>query len=89
MARLYLVIIVLGVLGGVGYGAWQYYNDTQQRIQTLAENNAKLETALETSEKSINAMREQAAQLQSQLKNYKKTYKKQNNTEIILQDLDS
>ena len=62
MARLYLVIIVLGVLGGVGYGAWQYYNDTQQRIQTLAENNAKLETALETSEKSINAMREQAAQ---------------------------
>ena len=62
MARLYLVIIVLGVLGGVGYGAWQYYNDTQQRIQTLAENNAKLETVLETSEKSINAMREQAAQ---------------------------
>ena len=62
MARLYLVIIVLGVLGGVGYGAWQYYNDTQQRIQTLAENNAKLETALETSEKSIDAMREQAAQ---------------------------
>ena len=62
MARLYLVIIVLGVLGGVGYGAWQYYNDTQQRIQTLAENNAKLETALETSEKSINEMREQAAQ---------------------------
>ena len=62
MARLYLVIIVLGVLGGVGYGAWQYYNDTQQRIQTLAENNAKLETALETSEKSINTMREQAAQ---------------------------
>ena len=33
MARLYPVIIVLGVLGGVGYGAWQYYNDTQQRIQ--------------------------------------------------------
>ena len=31
-------------------------------LQTLAENNAKLETALETSEKSINAMREQAAQ---------------------------
>ena len=56
----------------------------------LAENNAKLETALETSEKSINAMREQAAlKLQSQLKNYKKTYKKQNNTEIIPQDLDS
>ena len=62
MARLYLLIIVLGVLGGVGFGAWKYYTDTQQRIQTLAENNAKLETALETSEASINALQAQAEQ---------------------------
>ena len=62
MARAYLLIIVLGVLGGVGFGAWKYYTDTQQRIQTLAENNAKLETALETSEASINALQAQAEQ---------------------------
>jgi len=70
MARAYLLIIVLGVLGGVGFGAWKYYTDTQQRIQTLAENNAKLETALETSEASINALQaqaEQTAQLTAQL----------------------
>jgi len=72
MARLYLLIIVLGVLGGVGFGAWKYYTDTQQRIQTLAENNAKLETALETSEASINELQsqaEQSAQLTLQLQN--------------------
>lgn len=62
MARLYLLVILLGVLGGVGFGAWKYYSDTQQRIQTLAENNAKLETALETSEASINTLQAQAEQ---------------------------
>ena len=62
MARLYLVLLLLGVLGGVGYAAYGYYTSTQQRIQTLAENNAKLETALETSESSINALQEQAQQ---------------------------
>jgi len=72
MARVYLLVIVLGLLGGVGFGAWKYYTDTQQRIQTLAENNAKLETALETSEASITALQaqaEQSAQLTLQLQN--------------------
>ena len=54
MARLYLVLLLLGVLGGVGYGAYGYYTSTQQRIQTLSENNAKLEVAIEQSEKSVN-----------------------------------
>ena len=63
MARAYLLIIVLGVLGGVGFGAWKYYTDTQQRIQTLAENNAKLETALETSEASIATLKADNARL--------------------------
>ena len=65
MARAYLLIIVLGVLGGVGFGAWKYYTDTQQRIQTLSENNAKLETALQTSEASVTAL--QTAVLTKQL----------------------
>jgi hypothetical protein len=72
MARLYVLLLVFGLLGGVGFGAWKYYTDTQQRIQTLAENNAKLETALETSEASITALQtqaEQSAQLTLQLQN--------------------
>ena len=70
MSRVYILLLVFGLLGGVGFGAWKYYTDTQQRIQTLAENNAKLETALETSEASITALQaqaEQTAQLTAQL----------------------
>ena len=48
LARLYLVIIVLGVLGGVGWFGYQYYVSTQNAIKTLTANNAKLETAHKT-----------------------------------------
>jgi len=61
MARLYLVLLLLGVLGGVGYGAYGYYTSTQQRIQTLSENNAKLEVAIEQSEKSVKLLKSEAA----------------------------
>ena len=47
-ARLYLVIIVLGVLGGVGWFGYQYYTSSQNAIRTLTANNAKLETAQKT-----------------------------------------
>jgi len=47
-ARLYLVIIVMGVLGGVGWVGYQYYVNTQNAIRTLTANNAKLETAQQT-----------------------------------------
>ena len=45
MARLYILIIVLGILSAVGYGAFLYYKDTQTRIAILTSNNAKLKTA--------------------------------------------
>ena len=51
-----MLLIVLGLLGGVGYGAYYYYKDTQQRIQTLSENNAKLEVAAKLQEETINTM---------------------------------
>ena len=44
MTRIYGIFIILTVLAGVGYGVYYYYNDTQARIATLRENNAKLET---------------------------------------------
>jgi len=64
MIKLYLILIVLAVLGSVGYGAVWYYNDTQARIATLRENNAKLEIAVETAEQSINNLQEEAARSQ-------------------------
>ena len=53
MIKVYLFLIIMGVLGAVGYGGYLYYKDTQQRIAILTENNAKLEIAIQISEESI------------------------------------
>ena len=58
MLRVYMLIIVVGLIGGVVYGAYAYYNDTQQRIKTLQENNAKLETVAKTNELTINSLQQ-------------------------------
>ena len=56
MLKIYMLIFVLGIIGGVGYGAYAYYQDTQQRIATLQTNNAKLETVAKTNELTITSM---------------------------------
>ena len=58
MLRMYMLIIVVGLIGGVVYGAYAYYHDTQQRIKTLQENNAKLETVAKANELTINSLQE-------------------------------
>ena len=58
MLKVYMLIIVVGLVGGVIYGAYAYYNDTQQRIKTLQENNAKLETVAKANELTINSLQE-------------------------------
>ena len=45
MAKIYLTIIIMGIVGGVGWFAYNYYVTTQTRIGILTANNAKLETA--------------------------------------------
>ena len=45
MTKIYIMIIILGILSAVGYGAFLYYKDTQTRISVLTSNNAKLKTA--------------------------------------------
>ena len=56
MLKIYMLIIVVGLLGGVVYGAYAYYQDTQQRIATLQQNSAKLETVAKTNELTITSM---------------------------------
>ena len=58
MLKIYMLIIVVGLLGGVVYCAYAYYKDTQQRIATLQQNNAKLETVAKTNELTINSLQE-------------------------------
>ena len=68
LARFYLVIIILGVLGGVGWFGYQYYVETQNAIRTLSANNAKLDTALQTTTKSFETYR---ANVQQEIEEFK------------------
>ena len=72
MLKIYMLIVVLGLVGGVVYGGYYYYKDTQERIQTLTENSAKLEQAAKIQEETINTMiedREKMAELNKGLQN--------------------
>jgi Na+-transporting NADH:ubiquinone oxidoreductase subunit NqrC len=68
--KLYLLIVVVGLVGGVVYGGFYYYKDTQARIQILTENTAKLEVAKKMQDDTITAMiedREKFAELNKEL----------------------
>ena len=62
-----VMAVLMFAMGGAFY--W-YYNDTQERIGVLRENNAKLETAIAISEESIKSLQadmEKFAELNKQL----------------------
>jgi len=70
MFRIYILIVVIGLVGGVVYGGWYYYKDTQARIQVLTENSAKLEIAARFQKNTIDALiadAEKFAKLNSEL----------------------
>ena len=56
MIKIYAIIVVIGLLGGVVYGAKYYYDTTQNTIAQLRDNNAKLEVANETNQATIRQM---------------------------------
>ena len=58
MARIYIFLFVLVILGGIGYGAYFVYNDTMQRMAVLRDNNAKLEVAVKAKDSTIKALKE-------------------------------
>ena len=70
MLKIYLLLFVLGIIGGVGYGVYYYYKDTQARIAILTENSAKLEIAATTQKNTIDTLMADAkkyAELNSEL----------------------
>ena len=56
MIRVYIMIVVIGLVGGVVFGGYSYYRSTQQRIATLTSNNAKLEIAVKSKDEALNFM---------------------------------
>ena len=84
MARFYILLFVLVILGGIGYGAYFIYNDTMQRMATLRDNNAKLEVAVKAKDSTIKALKEN---MEKQIKltkdlNNKLTIAEENNKKI-------
>ena len=79
MIKVYLALMVIGIIGAVGYGGYIYYKDTQARIQTLAENSAKAEQAAKIANETINTMiedRERLAELNKGLQKELQTAEK-------------
>ena len=58
-------------MGGVGY--W-YYNDTQARMAILQENNAKLETAVQTNEQALESLQADDASAQNEISSLNAAY---------------
>jgi len=54
--RLYVLIVVVGLVGGSVAGAYYYYTDSQARIQALIENTAKLEIAKQIQDDTISTL---------------------------------
>ena len=84
MARLYIFIFIIAILGGIGYGAYFIYNDTMKRMSILRDNNAKLEVAVKAKDSTIKALKEN---MEKQIKltkdlNNKLTIAEENNKKI-------
>ena len=63
MIKIYMALMIAGLLASFGYGAYWYYSDTQQRIATLRENNAQLEVAVQTANASVDTLRADVAKI--------------------------
>jgi len=54
--RLYIGIVIVGLVGGAIAGGYYYYTDSQARIQALIENTAKLQMAKQVQDDTISAL---------------------------------
>lgn len=60
MIKVYLFLIVVGIMGSAGYGGYKYYLWSQETMNTLRENNVKLEAVTVTQANTIKTMTENA-----------------------------
>ena len=56
MLKIYIFLLIVAILGGVGYGGYVNYIDTQERLGVLRENNAKLVVANDAKDATIKEM---------------------------------
>lgn len=65
-----MALILLFTMGGF----YLYYQDTQKRIAILVENNAKLETAVQTNEQAISSLKANIASANAELNRVNKAF---------------
>lgn len=70
----------------MGGGAYWYYNDTQEKIKILTENNAKLETAVQTNEQALAAQTAAFESMQKQNEKLQKEWTEINNRNRSLEN---
>ena len=68
MFKLYGILLIIGIVGAIGFGAKYYYDTTQNKIAVLQDSNAKLELVAETNQNTINQLQEDNAKM-NQLSN--------------------
>ena len=67
-AKIYLTIIILAILSGLCYTAYNYVMMTRAEIATLRENSAKLEGAVKQSQETITQIQRQQVQIEDATK---------------------
>ena len=63
MFKIYGIILIIGIVGAIGFGAKYYYDTTQNKIAVLQDSNAKLELVAETNQSTINRLQEDNAKM--------------------------
>lgn len=66
MFKVYAFLAVFGIVGAIIFGAYTEYKDMQNRIATLRENNAKLETVAKANMEALEKATAHAAQMEAQ-----------------------
>ena len=63
MFKVYGLMLIIGIVGAIGFGAKYYYDTTQNKIAVLQDSNAKLEIVAETNQNTINKLQEDNAKM--------------------------
>ena len=66
LGKLKMLLILTVVIGAVGFGAWKYYQYTQEQIRIYAVNAATAELAQQQAEAAIESIKKDMVEIQAQ-----------------------
>ena len=68
LGKVKMLLILTVVIGAVGFGAWKYYQYTQEQIRIYAVNAATAELAQQNAEAAIESIKKDMVEIQAQYK---------------------